>query len=62
MRRGLPAGNAERSTEEADLDEHRSLVPVQVLVRQLVAFELHDDDERQLHTYSGRLTKFSIYS
>ena len=54
LRRGLAAADGKCSIEEADLDEHRSLVPVQMLVRDLVALELHDDDEGQLHASSGR--------
>jgi hypothetical protein len=55
LRRNLAAAYRKHPVEEADLDEHRSLVPVKVLVRQLVALELHDDHERHLHALSGRL-------
>jgi hypothetical protein len=53
VRRDFAGANRKRSIEEADLDENRSLVPVQVLVRDLVAFEAHDGDERDLHAISG---------
>jgi hypothetical protein len=53
VRRDFAAANRKRSIEEADLDENRSLVPVQVLVRDLVAFEAHDGDERDLDAFSG---------
>ena len=34
--------------------QYRSLVPVQVLVGDLVAFKLDDGDERELHPLAGR--------
>jgi hypothetical protein len=42
LRRDFAAANGKRSIEQAGLDEHRRLVPVDVLVRDLVAFELRD--------------------
>src|SRR5687767_4738100 len=40
--------------EQADLHEHRRLVPVDVLVRDLVALEAHDGDQRDFDALSGR--------
>jgi hypothetical protein len=40
LRGGFAAVNGERAIEEADLDEHPRLIPVDVLVRDLVALEL----------------------
>ena len=42
------------SIKQPDLDEHRSLVPVDVLVSHLVALELHDGDHRDRHALAGR--------
>src|SRR5262249_9340189 len=44
LRGRFAAANGELAIEQANLDEYRGLVPVQVLMRQLVALELHDDD------------------
>src|SRR5215468_10334406 len=49
LRRDFAAANRQRSIEQAELDKYRSLVPVQVLVRDLVALELDDRDERNFH-------------
>jgi hypothetical protein len=57
LRRDLAPANGKRSIDEADLDEHRRLVPVQMLVRDLVAFELDDGDKRELHALAGRATR-----
>ena len=49
MRRDLAAADGECSIKQADLDEHRSLVPIQVLVGDLIALEVHDDGEREFN-------------
>src|SRR5215472_8490354 len=54
LRRDLPTTHRQGAINEADLDEERSLVPVDVLVRDLVGFELHDGDHRDLHWFAGR--------
>ena len=45
--RDLAAAHRQHSIQEVELDEQRRLVPVEVLVRDLVAFELDDRDEWQ---------------
>ena len=40
--------------QQADLNQHRRLVPVDVLVRKQVAFEMSDHDHRKLDAPMGR--------
>src|SRR5262249_39486548 len=54
LRRGFTAADGQRSIDKAELDEHRGLIPVQMLVRDLVTRKLDDGDERELHAVSGR--------
>ncbi|MDG2306611.1 MAG: hypothetical protein P8R42_18560 [Candidatus Binatia bacterium] len=42
------------SREQSDLDEHGCLVPVDVLVGEFPAAEVHDDDSADLHLLSRR--------
>jgi len=54
LRGDFATPNGKRSIEEVELDEQRSLVPVEVLAHDLVAFEPDDGHERDLHALSGR--------
>src|SRR5262249_3891841 len=54
LRRAFASATRGASIDQTELDEHRRLVPVQVLVRDLVAFELDDGNERDFHAPSGR--------
>src|SRR5215468_10102752 len=51
LRRDLTAADGQGSIEQADLNEQRRLIPVQVLVHDLVAVEPDDRDERNLHRF-----------
>jgi hypothetical protein len=51
--RDFATADGKVSIEKLKLDEQQSLVPVQLLVRDLVAFELDDGDERHFHALSG---------
>src|SRR5262245_18290612 len=53
LRCDFAATHRKRSIEEVELDEQRSLVPVEVLVHDLVAFEPDDGHERDLHVLPG---------
>src|SRR5215813_1387208 len=48
------APDGQRAIEEAELDEHRSLVPVEMLAHDLVAFEPDDGHDRDVYALSGR--------
>ena len=54
LRRAHAAANGKRSLEQAGLDEHRGLIPADVLVRRPVAFKLNDRDDRNFHAFSSR--------
>src|SRR5438093_11690489 len=41
--------------EQSNLNQHRCLVPVNVLVSQLAISESNDSDQRHLHAFSGRI-------
>ena len=53
--RDFATADRKRSIEKVKLDQQRSLVPVQVLVGDLVAFELDDGDDRHFYALSGGL-------
>src|SRR5215472_10613849 len=50
----LATTNGKSSIEDTDLNEQRCLIPIQMLMRDLVAFELDDGDERNFHPLSRR--------
>src|SRR5262245_31036489 len=54
LRGNFSAADRKRAIEEVELDEQRSLVPVEVLAHDLVAFEPDDGHHRDLHALSGR--------
>src|SRR5262245_20939383 len=55
LRGDFAAPDGKRSIDEVQLDEQRSLVPVEVLAHDPVAFESDDGHDRDLHALSGRL-------
>src|SRR5262245_26466556 len=44
-----------RGVEDPELCQHRRLIPVEMLLAQLVATELHDRDHRNAYFFAGRL-------
>jgi hypothetical protein len=54
LRRDFAPANRQRAIDEADLDEHGRLVEVDVLVRDLVAFELYDGHHWDLQAFASR--------
>jgi len=55
LRDDFAAPDGKRSIDEVKLDEQRSLIPVEVLAHDPVAFESDDGHDRNLHALSCRL-------